>query len=296
MAVLVIGGPASGAGMAPHQGLGIAAKYPGDVGIEGDPAVLLYEGFEETLEQVEWMQPGGWFDIELGPGKGVEISDTHPAAGGRCLQFNLKQGKQGSGGMFHLMRPGDTVYLRYYRRFEANWQWPDGYGPHDAMIFGGAFHAPTDTDLSIYADFWQTGDTVARIASARQKLGYDGWHKYLQDRYPRTREQDPPGGNQFPWNRAAPDKTVPGHWHCVEVMAKLSTPGEDDGEIRLWVNGKLVSEYTDIPLRDKSHPDLKLNMVFLAPYFHPGSPKDQTHWADAIVVATEYIGPIAGPK
>jgi hypothetical protein len=56
-----------------------------------------------------------------------------------------------------------------------------------------------------------------------------------------------------------------------------------------------VSEYQDLPLRDEAHPELLLNMVFLAPYFHPGSPKDQTHWADQIVVATRYIGPVKKP-
>jgi hypothetical protein len=297
IAVLVMLGALSGAAGDGRQSVartdGIAAKYPGDVGIEKDPAVVLYEGFEQDLKLVPWMQPGGWFDIDIGPGKGAEYSTQSPAAGKRCLQYNLKTGKQGSGGMFHLIPPSDTIYFRYYRRFADNWQWPDGYGPHDAMIFGGAWTAPTDTDLSIYADFWMTGDTVVRIATAKQKLGYDGWHQYLKQRYPRTPAQDPPGGNAFPWNRSRPDKIVPGKWHCVEVMVKLATPGKDDGEVRLWVNGKLVSEYTDVPLRDEKHPDLKLNMVFLAPYFHPGSPRDQVHWADGLVVATRYIGPIA---
>lgn len=291
IAILILGhlAQAGAAGMA-----GIAARYPGDVGIERDPAVLLYEGFERDLSLVRWMEPGGWFDIEVGPGRGAEITEATAAAGKRSLQFNLKRGKQGSGAMFHLIEPSELIYFRYYRRFEESWQWPEGYGPHDAMIFGGAFQAPTNTDLSIYADFWMSGDTVVRIASAGQKLGYGGWHDYLRQRYPRAKEQDPPGGSQLPWNRSIPDKIVPGQWHCVEVMVKLSTPGKDDGEIRLWVNGKLVSEYTDLPLRDAEHRDLKLNMVFLAPYFHPGSPKDQTHWADAIAVARKYIGPVAG--
>lgn len=288
--------PGKGTAVKPRSPVvtGIAAKYPDDRGLERDPAVLLYDGFERPFKTADWMKSGGWFDLTPAPGTGAEITDAVPAAAGKhSLQYNLKQGKQGSGGMFQLIKPSEVVYFRYYRKFADNWQWPVGYGPHDAMIFGGAWTAPTDTDLSIYLDFWMTGDTVVRIASAKQKLGYDGWHKYLRERYPRPQEQDPPGGNALPWNRSRPDKIVPGKWHCAEVMVKLSTPGKDDGEIRLWVNGKLVTEYTDLPLRDENHPDLKLNMVFLAPYFHPGSPVDQTHWADALAVATSYIGPIA---
>jgi hypothetical protein len=85
-------------------------------------------------------------------------------------------------------------------------------------------------------------------------------------------------------------------WHCSEFMVRLSTPGKEDGIIRLWVNGKLVSDFTDVPLRDENHPELLLNMVFLAPYFHPGSPKDQVHWTDQIVIATSYIGPVSHGK
>ena len=128
-------------------------------------------------------------------------------------------------------------------------------------------------------------------ATAKQKIGYDGWNEWLRKRD----RLAPVGGNGFGWNRGKPDKIEPGKWHCVEVMTKLSSPGKEDGAIKLWVNGKLVSEYDDLPLRDEAHPDLLLNMVFLAPYFHPGSPKDQTHWADQIVVATKYIGPVKTP-
>ncbi len=211
---------------------GLAAKYPDDTGIENDPAVLLYEGFEKPFKSVDWMKPNGWFDLTLGPGQGAEIVTTDPAAGTQCLQYNLKSGKQGSGGMFQLIKPSEVVYFRYYRRFEKDWQWPEGYGPHDAMIFGGAWTAPTNTDLSIYLDFWMTGDTVVRIASAKQKLGYDGWHKYLADRYPRTKEQNPPGGNALPWNRSIPDKIVP--------VSDINTPQDILGDVNISLSGRLI--------------------------------------------------------
>lgn len=279
-------------GPPPRVEEGLAAKYPGDVGLQDDPVVLLFEDFEGEPRKAPWMKPGGWFDQEFKPGSGCTITDQVPAAGGKhCLQFNLKKGKQGSGGMFHLIKPVDTLYLRYYRMFEKGWEWPKGYGPHDGMVFGGAFDAPTSTDLSIYVDFWQSADTVARIATAKQKIGYDGWNDWLKKRH----RLAPVGGSGLGWNRSMPDPIEPGKWHCVEVMVKLSTPGKEDGAVKLWVNGKLVSDYEDLPLRDEAHPDLLLNMVFLAPYFHPGSPKDQAHWADQIVVATKYVGPVKKP-
>jgi len=251
--------------------------------------VLLYEDFEQMPKSVAWMQEGGWFDFNIGPGKGMELTtEVECPKGKQCIKYNLKQGKLGSGGMFHKIRPVETIYYRYYRMFEKSWEWPKGYGPHDGMIFGGKWQAPTNTDLSLYLDFWMSGETVVRVASAMQKLGYGGWGAYMKDKY----GPSPNGAQAFPYNKSKPDLIVPGKWHCVEMMAKLSTPGKDDGEVRLWVNGKLVSEYTDVPLRDENHPDLRLDMVFIAPYFHPGSPKDQVHYLDELAVSTEYIGPV----
>ena len=79
-------------------------------------------------------------------------------------------------------------------------------------------------------------------------------------------------------------------------MVKLPEAGKLDGTVRLWINGKLVSEHTDVPLFHPDHTGILMNLVFLAPYFHPGLPKDQLHWADQIVVATKYIGPVATKK
>ena len=42
------------------------------------------------------------------------------------------------------------------------WDWPKGYGPHDTLFFAGSYGSPTDTDLSIYLDFWKSGDTFVR--------------------------------------------------------------------------------------------------------------------------------------
>jgi len=255
--------------------------------------ILLYEDFEDKPKTVRWMGSGGWFEPKFEPGSGMELTtEVKCPKGQQCVKYNIKQGKKGSGGMFHKVKPVDKMHYRYYRMFPEGWEWPKGYGPHDGMIFGGKWQSPTHTDFSLYLDFWMSRETVVRVATRFQKLGYGGWGKYMRDKYGRA----PNGAQGFPYNKSKPDLIESGKWHCVEFMAKLSTPGKEDGEVRLWVNGKLVSEYTDVPLRDENHPDLKMDMVFMAPYFHPGSPKDQTHYLDEIVISTEYIGPVGYQK
>ncbi len=268
---------------------GLAAKVPGDVGLKSDPAVLLVEDFESDPKTVSWMKPDGWFDaVSFAPGAGMELTEKVAAGGKRSLQYNLKKGKQSSGGMFHKIKPSPTLHYRYYRMFEKGWEWPKGYGPHDVGIYGwkGEFPGPSNADLCFLADFWMTGDTVVRINTPRQKVDPNRWMKE------NAGAPAPPGGHGLPWNRSKPDPIVPGQWHCVEVMAKVSSPGKSDGAAKLWVNGKLVSDVSGLPLRDEDHADMLFTLFFVGPYFHPGSPKDQVHWIDQIVVATEYIGPV----
>lgn len=267
---------------------GLAEKYPGDVGLGKDPAVLLFEDFEDDPKTVPWMKEGGWFEITIGPGREVEVTDKTAAAGKRSLQFNLASGKKNSGRLFHLIEPDRKIHLRYYRKFVKDWKWPQGYGPHDTMVFAGDYLSPYDNDLAVMVDFWQSADTIARITTAKQKLGFNGWEFWLGDR----KRKSPLGASGIAWNVAKPDKIVPGKWHCVEVMVKVGTAGKEDGAVKLWVNGKVVSDYSDLPLRDENHKTTWLNMILLGPHFHPGSPKAQTHWADQVVVAKEYIGPI----
>ncbi len=269
---------------------GLSWLYPGDVGLERDPRVLFVEDFESEPKTAGWMKPEGWFaGVKFEPGSEMELTDQVPAAGGkRCLQYNLKTGKKSAGGMFRLLKPSECVYLRYYRMFEKAWEWPKGYGPHDTGLyaFSGEFKAPTDTELHVLVDFTMGADTLVGVGSPRQQV--KEWEAFIK----KNVGTNPVVGSALPWNRAKPDKIEPMKWHCVEVMVKLSKPGQKDGAIKLWVNGKLVSEGDGLPLRDADHADLMLNLLFVGAYFHPGSPKDQSHWIDQVVAATEYIGPI----
>lgn len=255
--------------------------------------ILVHEDFENVPKSVGWMQEGGWFgDTTFGPGTGRELTSEVKCPGGRqCLKLTLKTGQRRAGALFHKINPSETVHFRYYRMFPEGWVWPDGYGPHDAVLYGGRWTAPTGNELSVFLDLWKTADSITRIGSGllpkqqAKLLAYQkktsgvasGWGRAAVGLY---------------WNKSEPDKFLPGKWNCLEVGAKLSTPGKADGEVRLWVNGKLCSEWTDIPLRDADHADLKFHLFFLSMYFHPGSPKDQAHYVDDVVISTEYIGPI----
>ena len=73
----------------------------------------------------------------------------------------------------------------------------------------------------------------------------------------------------------------------------MNTPRKNDGILRGWVDGKLAFEKTDVRLRDVS--SLKIENIWINLY-HGGTwtaPSDDHLFIDNVVIATDYIGPMA---
>jgi hypothetical protein len=81
-------------------------------------------------------------------------------------------------------------------------------------------------------------------------------------------------------------------WYCIEQHVRLNTPGENDGVLRGWVDGRLVFEKTDVCMRDVE--DLKIEAVWLNVYLGGTwtSRKDQHLYIDNVVIARKPIGPM----
>jgi hypothetical protein len=79
-----------------------------------------------------------------------------------------------------------------------------------------------------------------------------------------------------------------GRWYCYEFMVAANTPGERDGRVAFWVDGRLAGDFPN--LRFRSDPALKINHVVLGPY-SSARHANKIMWYDDVVVATSYIGP-----
>ncbi|MCP4674795.1 MAG: hypothetical protein GY854_04625, partial [Deltaproteobacteria bacterium] len=85
-------------------------------------------------------------------------------------------------------------------------------------------------------------------------------------------------------------------WYSVETYIKLNTLGQNDGILRAWVDGRQVYERTDWRWRDVD--TLKIEQVWMNIY-HGGTDTPPTNlhlYMDNVVIATEYIGPMAVPS
>jgi hypothetical protein len=100
---------------------------------------------------------------------------------------------------------------------------------------------------------------------------------------------EPPGGKKVP---VARDR-----WISVELMMKMNTVGESDGEQAFWIDGKCAGRWGGY--RWRTHEELKVNAVWMLYYITDGAvqrqrgePKPEHVFFDDIVVAKEYIGPM----
>jgi len=244
--------------------------------------VLLQEDFEDAnfpargFDDIKDKDQAGHVLLSIaGP------PEVQPKTGTHCLKISYPLGS--TGGWLHTnFRNVPEFYCRYYRFFPEGWEWPQGYGPHDTTTFAGSHGAPTDTDLTIYLDFWRSAETYVRVATARQKWGYGGYSEVLRKH----------GGvaNSVIFNVAKPDLVELGRWHCVEYSATLSDAGKSNGRLRLWVNGKLCSDLGGLPLVDEKHAGILFNSWLLGPYFHDGTKKEEWNYLDSLVISTQYIG------
>ena len=77
-------------------------------------------------------------------------------------------------------------------------------------------------------------------------------------------------------------------------MVKANTPGQRDGRIAAWIDGKLAADFPNLRLRDVD--TLKIDQCSLALHIKQNTQRDNKKWYDDVVMATSYIGPMATEK
>jgi hypothetical protein len=78
-------------------------------------------------------------------------------------------------------------------------------------------------------------------------------------------------------------------WYCLEHMIQVNDPGEANGELAAWIDGKLYIHYTGF--RWRTTPDVKLKRFGIGVYVHRAT-RGNTVWYDDVALSTGYIGPL----
>jgi hypothetical protein len=301
------------------EGAGLASQYPGDVGLAQDPRVLLAEDFETgSVEDLAKR----WEEVGNKDGKVLAFSDDVPpdSAGRRSLQMTATLGENSGGHLYRRLPRGvDRAFLRFYTKFA-----PDVAYEHHFVSLGG-YNPPTPWPNPRAGSRPQGDDRVAVFIDCLGDYGrypppgfwslYTYWH-----------EMKISADGRYWGNCLTPARRelVPrGRWQCVELMLKLNTVGQWDGELALWLDGKLYGDFVKGERRGpwsgmgfdlvaeggelfeglnlRTAEDLRVNYLWLEHYIDQGA-QDMNHlqnpnrvnrvWFDDVVVATEYIGPV----
>ena len=231
--------------------------------------------FERVNWESEWLaKDKGSFGLD-----NVSVEDDAQSPGGRYLRVRYYKGgaspsasrrvgvKEGGAQLLGQLPggPADKLFLRYFVRFASDFDFVKGgklpgfYG--GTNISGG--HIPDGTDGFSTRFMWRTegqGEVYVYMPSS-------------------TRFGTSIGRGSF--------RFEPGKWHCLEQELDLNTPGQADGQVRVWLDSQAVFEQGALFFR--SVPGLQIEGVFFSTFFGGGDeswapPRDT--YADFAAFAT----------
>jgi len=298
------------------SGPGLAARYPGDRGIAADANVVFAEDFErETVADVVKR----WNEAKNPRGKALHLEGE---PGKRCLRVTATHGENTGGHLYKRFAGQKVAFARFYVKFPK-----PGAFIHHFVGMGGYF--PSTRWPQGHAGVKPKGDDRFTVgiephANWGRERAPGHWNFYTY-----WHEMKPSAGGKHWGNALAPSKpaVVPtGRWQCVEFMIRCNRPGARDGELALWLDGKLVAHFVQGVRRTKwtgmgfrlaragtpfeglswrTTEKLDVNFFCLSHYVTPGHqarsgvkrpPRENRVWFDSVVVAKQYIGPLVPAK
>lgn len=309
--------PAPAKAALPERANGIAAKYPGDRGIERHPAVLFVERFDAPSLGAILKR---WESVK-GP-KIMSLSRDVPDRSADRTSLRMTHvGGSGTGGhLYRRLLPGHRqVFARFYVKFDPNCAPVHHFGtnlggnnPPTRWPMVSAGNRPAGSK-----QFWTGIEPHGKRWHWDFYTYWQGMHVHGDGRY---------WGTPFLVGGAKPAVRL-GQWICVEMMVKINDPpAATNGEQAFWIDGKLWRRDGQVV----SHvgkgfprgrwtggwwrPDaaakgafegfawrgvkaLAVNYVWAYLYITK-APRGHVSkvWFDNIVVARQYVGPIAPPR
>lgn len=266
-------------GTEPQQG--IADRFPGDRGLEKDPAVLVVTDFESD----------GWRNIwSGGKRKTVQVIETDPERSfqpltKKALRIRIdKGGHYGANLRYYFQRhtgsEPEEIYFRYYLRFADDWD-PQKGGKLPG--FGGTYErGGWGGRTSDGKNGWSARGQFNGVKDGKTPTGFYGYLGGMTRKY----------GDAWIWTRDGLGLLENNRWYCIEQYVRLNTPGKADGVLRGWVDGKPAFEKNDIRFRDI--PDLKVQFIWINLYQGGKWTAETDHhlYMDHLVIARRYIGPM----
>jgi hypothetical protein len=301
--------------------VGIASHYPGDRGINYDPDVLFTDDFESYTNPSQLTESGKWSKAYRLPNLQIATEAGNFYAGQKALEFKLPISTTAIANSVKkvLATKQDTLFIRAYIKFDSNYQVARGASNHTGVSMSGNYPGPgqgTPADGRGWFLFLLQNDVQNAVLSGETYPGFAHIYAYWpKQRDPFGDHWYPDGfclpyssklgadgkviGNRGDWlafpaqypNFVKMPNVLParGQWFCYELMTKLNTPGAKDGEVKIWYNGKVAGDFTNLFIRSIS--TLKIDQASIG-LQATHSEHINKKWYDNVVVAKKYIGPM----
>ncbi len=239
------GGAAARADAAEGDGTTLSERYPGDVGIGDDPAVLFHDDFESGWGK--WAQPTADTKYLFAESDGALANAGAGYLRSTVTTQHLQEDMYiSSSTRANFETRVDDVYWRFYARFPniaANpHHWIRMAAGDETYNSSGLANTVPDGERGFWFDFDISNDDIFNF--------YVYWYKMRSGRC--NDGSVTPGcegdqgtsyfyGNVF--RPPAQSAYTRDQWVCVEIHARANTPGASDGELGFFVNDQPVGDY-----------------------------------------------------
>jgi len=269
---------------------GLASRYPGDEGIDRDPAVYFATGFGSGDWRAGWPTVGRRSIADT-----VSRDDDNrfePLQGNALRVRMLPHQNLGLDLRYEFAHKGfeepEQAYFRYYLRLGNDWNPVNDGGklPGFAGTYNRAGWGLRKVDgtngWSALGAFFRQAREGSRETMTHAGIGNYAYHMGVPGRV----------GDHWGWGLGRTGRLERNRWYSVEQFIRLNTPGRSDGVMRAWIDGELVMERAGMRFRDV--PELRIESVWFNVYHggvaKPASPL--TLYIDNVVISREYVGPM----
>lgn len=222
----------------------LAEMYPGDEGIEADPAVVWYEDFEQaSVDELV-----ARYDDAKRAGLSFSADVAAASSGTQSVVMAAGGGAGSASDLFKRFEPGyQQLYVRYYVKYtdapyHHSGMWMGGYNPSTAWPNPQAGLQPDGDDrVSVAIEPNGTAAAGPRLDSYLYWRGMRTW------KAPGEPTDD---GTSFYGNAVLHRESLlrrDDQWQCIEFMVRLNDDPASaaGGEFAVWAEDQLVDEFHD---------------------------------------------------
>ncbi len=224
---------------------GIAARYPGDQGIENDPDVLFASGFDDPMWADHWTNTGIMSVIDT---VADDADRRFQPLLGKALRVRIAKGSNGALNTLWKYKqetgsePSES-FFRYYLRLGDDWnqtlqggKLPGFSGTYGITGWGGrrSFGNQGWSARGLFNQTIPAGNPLA----GKTPIGTYCYHADMTGNY----------GTNWLWQIGYRGYLENNRWYSIEQYLKLNTPGERNGILRAWVDGRPAFEKNRHPL------------------------------------------------